>query len=458
MRRYYYLVILVCVCLQSYAQSWVDIGYMAANNSILALTTDTRGHLYAAGGYTDSMLYPTGHRYVSVWDGLHWSELGTGTHALRANAPIYAINVDAHGNVYAAGAFTDTNRRTYVAHWDGSSWHHLGIDTSGLNAMDPIYAVASDDSGRVYAAGGFRDSFFSYGYYCYVAIWDGHWHELGPDSGVALNANAPIYALTRDPQRRYIYAAGAFTDTAGYSYVARWDGGVWRPLGTGAYSLRANAPINCVTIDAAGNVYAAGQFTDSTGQYYIAKWNGSVWSKLQSPNDQAGLLGVVNALTVDSAGNVYAAGHMPDSSGNFYIVVKWNGQFLAEAHSLMANDAVLALAADAHGNVYAAGNFTDMNGLQYVAAYTTTILPSGINDNTFSHLHIYPAPAVDMIKIETDATDADMILSDMSGRILYSRHIDGDTDIDLSTYATGMYLLTVHTADGRVASHRIVKQ
>ncbi len=59
-----------------------------------------------------------------------WSELGTGSNALKANAPISAIAGDNAGNIYACGAFTNgttfPNGYWYVAKWNGTSWNELG--------------------------------------------------------------------------------------------------------------------------------------------------------------------------------------------------------------------------------------------------------------------------------------------------------------------------------------------
>ena len=53
----------------------------------------------------------------------------------------------------------------------------------------------------------------------------------------------------------------------------------WRELG-GPNALAANAPINTMCSDAAGNIYVAGFFFDGQNRYYVAKYNGTSWSKL----------------------------------------------------------------------------------------------------------------------------------------------------------------------------------
>ncbi len=118
----------------------------------------------------------------------------------------------------------------------------------------------------------------------------------------------------------------------------------WVEVASATDTLNANANINAMCKDAAGNIYVAGEFTDSifpTGNRYVAKWNGNTWSKLGGLNVAGerydATLGYyvwnqsnsINALCADSSGNIYAAGGFTNSSGNIY-VAKWNGASWSE--------------------------------------------------------------------------------------------------------------------------------
>ena len=110
--------------------------------------------------------------YVAKWDGISWSELGSGSNALNANFPITSMCWDRYGNLYAAGLFTDTTTTItvhtgidseqvhpfYVAKWDGTTWSKLGSGTNSLNANDWIMAICSDVDGNIYATGNFTDT------------------------------------------------------------------------------------------------------------------------------------------------------------------------------------------------------------------------------------------------------------------------------------------------------------
>ena len=114
-----------------------------------------------------------------------------------------------------------------------------------------------------------------------------------------------------------LYAGGYFTMAGGVSanYIAKWDGAVWSPLGSGM-----NGFVSTLALDGAGNLYAGGGFTTVGGvsANYIAKWDGRAWSPLGS-----GMGGgfyyepYVFALAVDGAGpTVYAGGRFTRPAGS----------------------------------------------------------------------------------------------------------------------------------------------
>lgn len=82
---------------------------MAANWDINTICIDASGNLYAGGGFTNS----SGSRYVAKWDGTTWSELG-GPNALAASGDILSICTDASGNIYTAGGFLNSSGNIYT--------------------------------------------------------------------------------------------------------------------------------------------------------------------------------------------------------------------------------------------------------------------------------------------------------------------------------------------------------
>jgi hypothetical protein len=123
-----------------------------ANGIIHSVAVDASGNVYAAGEFTNA----SSNYYVAKWNGSAWSELG-GANALGADSLIYAVITDASGNVYTGGMFVNTGGKHYVAEWNGSAWSELGAGSNALNANGYIDALAVGSSGHIYAAGIFSD-------------------------------------------------------------------------------------------------------------------------------------------------------------------------------------------------------------------------------------------------------------------------------------------------------------
>jgi hypothetical protein len=202
--------------------TWSELGgnnSLAANEFIKSICTDPAGNVYAAGAFTNS----NGKQYVAKWNGSSWSELG-GNNSLAANQVIVSICSDASGNIYAAGRFTNgvnsSSGNSYVARWNGSTWSELGIGNNALSANSSIEDLEIDAIGNVYAAG---DFFLSNtpGFIRYVAKWNGSsWSELGGIN--SLSANGTIFSLFCDSEGK-VFSGGGFTNAGFKTYVARYE-------------------------------------------------------------------------------------------------------------------------------------------------------------------------------------------------------------------------------------------
>lgn len=333
------------------------------NGTVFSTAIDAPGNIYAAGGFTNA----SNNRFVAKWNGTIWTELGSGSSSLNANNTILTLATGAAGNVYAAGGFINTSGYTYVARWNGNTWSELGSGAMALNANEFIYSIVADNAGNVYAAGGFTNASGKN----YVAKWDGNtWSEL-ENGANALNANDAIFAITSDNYGN-IYAGGYFTNSSGKEYVAKWNGSSWSETGNGGNSLNANDFITCLAADNNGDIYAGGDFRNAASQYYVAKWNGTTWSETGTGTNGLNANGSINTIVVKNSAEIYTAGYFTDVTGNYYIA-KWSGTAWSQVNSaqsfLRANDHVSSIQVDANNNIYAGGKFTNKSGHNYIAKW-----------------------------------------------------------------------------------------
>ncbi|MFS8499782.1 MAG: YCF48-related protein, partial [Micromonosporaceae bacterium] len=235
--------------------------------------------LYVGGFFTRAGGVPAAH--VARWDGTAWSPLGSG---LDGNVHDLVVSGDV---VYASGSFPGG-----VARFDGTDWTVVGEGIDAANV--PAIAVSGDE---IYAGVAFQG----------VWRWDGQrWSSLGGPAGT-------VNTLTVVGDT--LYAGGSFTSAGGApaSFVARWDGTAWHPLGSGT-------DLHVFATAARGDGLVAGGFFSRAGDEpanTVAVWDGDTWSGLGSgigsgPESGEG----VNALAVSGnqvlvGGNFLTAGGRP---------------------------------------------------------------------------------------------------------------------------------------------------
>ncbi len=161
--------------------------------------------LYVGGGFTDindggSVL--TAADYIATWNGSHWAALadnGSGNGAL--NDSVSAIALDGT-NVYVGGTFTDVNDQgtpmlnaDYFALWNGSHWSAVGSGAPAFNSSVNAIAVVG---GKVYVGGSFTNVWNGVALPAadYVARWDGtDWTPLGANGQTVGSLSDTVFAL-----------------------------------------------------------------------------------------------------------------------------------------------------------------------------------------------------------------------------------------------------------------------
>lgn len=235
-------------------------------------------------------------------------------------------------------------------------WNEVG----NLNANNMIWALATDLEGNVYAAGGFTNSLG----YCYVAKWDGaSWQELGN-----LKANSTITAMIFDSNGD-LYACGDFsngiTSGGGDKYVARWDGTQWEDIGGGGGG--------CLAADANGNIYK---------ERYV--WNGSSWEDI-CPACTTYLSSILSVATTPDGSAQYISGGIQHPNGARYVALCDATHCWTDLGNLNANADITVLALDQSGYLYTGGGFTNgalpSTGYHYIAKW------DGISWSDLGHLN-----------------------------------------------------------------------
>jgi hypothetical protein len=318
--------------------SWSALG-SGVDLSVNALAV-SGADLFVGGDFT--MAGGMSANRIARWDGSGWSTLGQGLPGTPVSVLAVAVlgsDVYVGGNVPNAGVLVGVNN---IAKWNGSDWFALG---QGLN--EDVFALAGGGP-YVYAGGNFTQAGASN--ITFLARFDGtRWTPLG--SGLFGGA---VQALALSGTN--LYVGGVFTNAGGMTArrIARWDGNSWSTLGGGITTDCCPLPqVLALAVDGT-NVYAGGLFTNAGGvsASNIARWNGNSWSALGDGFDDR-----VTAIAV-LGGTVYAGGWFQHSGTNSVSgLAKWNGSSWSQVgEGFVGGSAVYALAANGT-NLYVGGYF-----------------------------------------------------------------------------------------------------
>jgi trimeric autotransporter adhesin len=197
-----------------------------------------------AGGAFQSAGFSINANSISQWDGVSWSNLGTGVTPAGSSVESLVVFDDGTGpSLFVGGWFAAATGlpANGVARWSGSAWFNVG---TGVNTGKVDALVACDGPGGValYACGEFASPGAN------IARWNGSaWQALG--SG--LDARARSMTSFDDGTGPAIVVGGRFqragNPSGGYAsqpshYLGRW--GCARPTVLGIQTGGAGGPIS----------------------------------------------------------------------------------------------------------------------------------------------------------------------------------------------------------------------
>ncbi len=327
------------------------------------------GELISAGGLPVSN--------VAMWDGSRWHDMGGGVSHVSSTAWVYALAVDADGDVYAGGWFNQAGTGenaiavSNLAVWDGSAWSDVGGGAQG-----GVTVIHLTDS-ALFVGGTFTQTgSTAVNNIARYDFADSRWDALG--GGVTWDSNYAIVnaieCVTGDCS--HLYVGGAF-DTAGGVHALcvaylEWSGAtyqwealdyglslggevydlLWRDEGSGNFSLYVGGEFGSVgdpTSDPPTAIEAHG----------IARWDGTQWYALDYGTQ--GGEGVKTLLwdgsSLIAAGNFITVG-VPAITANH--IARWNGadwSALGNGLGTGWSSEVDALLLDASGHLVAGGGF-----------------------------------------------------------------------------------------------------
>ncbi len=396
-----------------------------------------------------------------------------------------AMDIDANGNLYLTGLFTNT-----VDMDPGPASFTL----STLNGGYDMFVSKLDGNGNFVWAKAVNGTFIELARALKVDV-SGNVYVTGVVAGkVDFDPGAGVDTLTTDGDNSFVLK---LNNSGNYQWAKIFG------------SQSASGCAFDICIDATGSVYTTGDFGGTvdfdpgagtstitsvgTVDVFISKLNAAgnfVWAKSIAHGVQFG----GGNVDVDNLGNVYATGQFTattdfdtgagtytlspnNSRAGFILKLNSSGNFV---WALRTGDpgavAAKATIIDGQGTIYIMGVFssasdfdhtTGINTLTPLGTMDTFILKlaqptSGINEiSSGLHVSVYPNPGAAVLNIFIEHTSEVTSLSicDALGKIILEKNVTNNTtQIDIQNLNAGIYYLNILNNTTIVGSKKIIKQ
>jgi uncharacterized protein (DUF2249 family) len=420
------------------------VGKQGIYNEGIAINADNNGNIFLAGVFSDTLSFnPTSTSnpliakgssdiYFAKYDNngnFLWAH-NIGTH--KKSSVVQGTSIDNNGNLYVAGAFSDTTNfstsatqqlliadsiANFVAKYDNNGNYVWAFKLGDKNNNAVINSISADAAGNLAIAG----------------------ELLGT---VDFDPSATVNNVTNPFWYHNIF-------TAKYNTNGQY---LWafiiasRPL----YILNQNSYANAVKIDAVGNTYISG------GLESVADFNpGPAADSLDAHGAKANFF----LAKYDVNGNYIWAFNMGSDSGSYYANVGYS------LTSDVNNDIIASGVFAGNGNDFDPSANVDtlstVNGGYYmdifIAKYSGALNSiKQLNQNQQSAIDIYPNPTQNNFTIETNSAEKQTIsVFDINGKLVLLQNINGTTSIDASNLSQGVYNLNVSNSQD-VTNKRLV--
>jgi trimeric autotransporter adhesin len=325
---------------QSCTPYWTTLPVPQLIRNPVILDDGNVAHMYAVGYYD---------RRVRRWDGREWQVLPPVGNQLLA-VWLYVLDDGSGPRLYAAVE--------YFVPATGSTWTSFVLSNQDQwepgppgfvtrSEIGPLgdHPVWSYDDGTGMAIYGQVVRPRGLGTIKWVpAKWDGSaWQVMGgePQNGIVM-----FYFDFDDGNGRALYAAGNFINLNGASYMARWDGAQWNPVGNGPIDVPYSVK---VYNDGSGPAIFYLSCANIAAPHCIQKWDGQQWSFIPGPTSYPGVALSVNRMELFDDGRgpaLFFAGTFWDVGGVMANgIARWDGtgwSTLGPGKQLGLVDALLA--------------------------------------------------------------------------------------------------------------------
>lgn len=297
-----------------------------------AIVVDALGNVYVGGVSTGS---GTGPDFCLV----KYNSAGVQQWAYRYNAPanswdeLVDFKIDAAGNnlyLTGFGNYGAPDYSDYVTIKVNSAGTQQWIKRYNGGGSDQATSITVDASGNSYVTGWFSDAnswesystvkYNSAGTQIWFALYDGPGQRIDIPADIETDASGNVFVTGRSQGANLLYdfATVKYNSSGAQQWANRWIG-----IGSNQYSYAS-----ALELDAAGNVYVGGYSGASAIllDYAVVRYSNAGaqqwWIKYNGP---AGGNDIISSIVLDGSANVYVTGSSAGSgTGNDMATIKYS--------------------------------------------------------------------------------------------------------------------------------------
>jgi hypothetical protein len=407
--------------------------------------------------------------WVYRWDGTNWIKIGADLKGAHTNEYFGAgdvgerrLSLSPDGNVLAIGAYRNGTEgsgkgRVAVFDWDGTEWLQRGANVYGQSQGDQFgSSVHLTPDGNTFVSGA-PDNKLGGGNEGRVRVftWNGtSWATVGGNGvqGLKYDESFGYCTAISDDGTRFVSGSPGYGGQIGFLNpmygrveVNQWNGSQWQRLG------------DSITYEGIEENKGErfGLSTDFSGSGKIFVATGPNYKN--SDGVEIGRIQVFRLCGENPP--VADVATLPDIVEECEVTSLTAPTATDDCDHSIEGTHNATLPITTVGTTTVTWTYTDLAG--NVTTQTQDVIispcPVGIVENEKNNIKLFPNPTFGLLTISTTET-VDIELITLSGQILLTQSgISGNHQLDLTSYAQGMYLLKVYNANSNKI-YRVVKE
>ncbi|MBA3647274.1 MAG: T9SS type A sorting domain-containing protein [Chitinophagales bacterium] len=421
----------------SFSQVWSPLGAGVREEKdptggiVNTFSEDTVNHLLYVGGefyYAGDTIS----RYLAIWNGTDWN-------TVEHNG--ISINAEVTGSIMLHDTLVYSNQ-----HGVGRFYNN--------HFLDDLPSVA----GPVFAFIMYHDTLFAGGdFFGGIKKYNGKKWEI---VGGGVEGNVDDFCIYKD--KLIVGGAFAYIGDSLVNNIASWDGHQWDFFDGGVIYKEFDNLGQVEALTVYNDMVIAGGFFDQAGDNdanWVAAWDGQMWHTMP------GICGEVEDLQSNGEHGVYAGGWFGTSKKdtcNPNRVAYWDGSEWLDV-GFGVQDPVFSMGFF-NRDLYVGGTFLKAGGVKanHVAYLENGIATSAplIKENKV--LKIFPNPSKNYFSISSNTQQpAKLFITDTYGRTVKTFMLSPSSKpkvVDVSDFSTGIYLVTLETAEERWNEKLVVEK